>query len=99
MHWDKGRHEETVNPQVGSAPIVNGRRSEENMCKSWLFQPRRDTKAPMMRAEPIVKQMANFDGARMMTGRKSEKAKIRNTIPDARSARNQVKWVVEGSVD
>ena len=82
-----------------AVPIVKGSRSAENMCRSWLFQPRRDTKAPMISAEPNVKQMANFDGARMMTGKKRENAKIRNTIPEARNARNHVKWLVEGSVD
>lgn len=82
-----------------AAPIVKESRSAENMCMSWLFQPRRDTKAPMISAEPKVKQMANFDGARMMTGRKRVKANIRKTTPDARNARNQVKWLVDGSVD
>ena len=82
-----------------AAPIVKGSRSAENICRSWLFQPRRDTKEPMISAEPKVKQMANFDGARMMTGRKREKASIRNTIPEARNARNHVKWFVDGSVD
>jgi len=82
-----------------AVPIVNGSLSAENMCRSWLFQPRRDMKAPMMSADPRVKQIANFEGARMMTGRKREKARIRNTTPDARRARNHVKCVVEGRVD
>lgn len=82
-----------------AVPMVNGSLSAENMCRSWLFQPRRDMKAPIKSADPRVKQIANFEGARMMTGRKREKAKIRNTTPEARRARNHMKCVVEGRVD
>ena len=71
--------------------MLKGRRSAENMCASWLRQPRRLTKAAMMSTEPMVKQMANLEGARMMTGRNSVKASTSNTAPAPSSARNQVK--------
>jgi hypothetical protein len=53
----------------------------------------------MMSREPIVKQMANLEGAKIMTGRKREKAKIRNTAPAPKNARNHVKCVVDGNDD
>ena len=69
------------------------------MCASWPLQPRSDTKALMMSAEPIVKQMANLEGARMMMGRNSENARMENSRPAPRSARNQVKFMVFGMLD
>ena len=84
---------------VWRSPTVKGSRSAENMCMSWPFQPRRDTKALMMRAEPMVKQIANLEGARMMMGRNREKARTENSSPAPSSARNQVKFMVLGMLD
>ena len=53
----------------------------------------------MMSSDPMVKQIANLEGAKMMTGRKSEKARIRKTAPPPRKAKNHVKCVVDGKED
>ena len=52
-----------------------------------------------MSAEPMVKQMANLEGARMMMGRNREKARTENSSPAPSSARNQVKFIVFGMLD
>jgi hypothetical protein len=53
----------------------------------------------MMSTEPMVKQMANLEGARMMTGRNRENARMRKTAPLPSNARNHVKCVVDGIED
>ena len=53
-------------------------------------------KADMVRRDPRVKQMANFDGANMITGRNRENASKRNTAPAPRRAKKYAYVVVEG---
>ena len=81
------------------SPTVKGSRCADSMCMSCPFQPRKDTKALMMRAEPMVKQMANLEGARMMIGKNREKARTENSSPAPSNARNQVKFMVLGMLD
>lgn len=81
------------------SPTVKGSRSAENMCMSWPFHPRSDTNALMMSTEPMVKQMANLEGARMMMGRNSENARMENSRPAPIRAMNQVKFMVFGIAD
>lgn len=90
------QHARTERP---NSPAVKGSRSVENMCASWPFHPRSDTNALMMSAEPIVKQMANLEGARMMMGRNRENARMENSSPAPSSARNHVKFMVFGMLD
>ena len=69
------------------------------MCMSWPFHPRSDTNALMMSTDPIVKQMANLEGARMMMGRNKEKASMEKRRPAPIRAMNQVKFMVFGIAD
>ena len=76
-------------------PAENGRRSAENMWESWLCQPRRERKADISSREPMVKHTANLDGASITTGRKSVKARMRNSRPAPSRAQKYVRLVVD----
>ena len=78
------------------APSVKSRRSALNMCVSWCLQPLRDTNADSTKTEPIVKHIANFEGASMMTGRKIVNARTRKITPPPRKAAKYASWVDEG---
>ncbi len=65
-------------------PALNGSRSLENMCCSCCCHPRNMEKPTMMNRQPSVKLIANFDGERMIVGRKMVKASSRKIPPAAR---------------
>lgn len=66
--------------------MLKGSRSLVIMCCSCPLHPLSVTNDAMTRPDPIVKQMANFEGASMMTGRKSEKARSKKIKPAPRIA-------------
>ncbi len=77
-------------------PAVNGSRSWVIMWCSCCRHPFRAVSAAMMNPDAIVKDMANLFGARMMTGRKREKAIMRKTKPASRNAKKYANCCIFG---
>lgn len=75
---------------------MKSKRSALNMWVSWCLQPLRDTKADSTKTEPIVKQIANLEGASIMTGKKIVKASTKKITPLPRKAAKYASCVDEG---
>ena len=75
---------------------MNGNLSWVIICRSCWRQPFSAVRAAMMNPDAIVKQIANLFGARMMTGKKREKAMTRKMKPAMRKAKKYANCCIFG---
>ena len=87
--WLKGKNSQPP-------PAVKGSRSLDIICCSCSFHPRRAPTDDKIQIEPRLNVRANFEGARIITGRNRKNASARNNRPLPSIAAKYTNWVVLG---